>query len=1338
MQPLNKSYLGEWEHRNIKIQLYEENGLPYAIAGEKRIPAERIYFGLRPQIGAELVAIIKEIGRQIAAGELESERQCSAVLIDERLYFFLPLLGAGQDCSKPKQVTPQPAHSGGFIQAKDNLAFWNLSKSTTLPSTLFGCGTTQEIALLWKKADVEGKEELKKQCEELALKVIGEYQKIVPKQKDHVIEVLPLATIGSADVSFALLQSFNTDLASSGTLDNPVVTMGLAYFIHLAPKSFLNQQANGNLKRVLLQLNERVRSLAPSKMAKKDTPLQDPRDLLAAVEALSEILDAIADSNVPVLLIEDKNLIHSVIDTLEEHPDFRVRNKVAYAKQALLRVPGQEPQEYLLLCQAGRTLSLIDQFAHGVATLSFDQIAGMFNTFQQIRSNLDELKALNEKGQGWYSDFRKCEYFLLLNNFQDYEKLVQKIPPNPENSFFPSCLLLLFRKLIQTHPSDELRKNCVKYIGYLLNPKWGSHPEFMMEIVYTLRAIEKSGEPALSREAQTILARFRQPGGQPVQPMTFLPPSSQFPAKLLEKAKQLSSVSYLSLMKTSALQEFERRNFLPEFKKLLPLTLDTGEILKDKMLGFIDDKNHDFMVVNGSHGCGKTLYSLFLEWFLWENFNQYETIPLYISFEEKKHVEVLEEALQRIFIKKGCEKFLEEAKKRKVLLIVDHFEAMPLESQLSEDCDLAQWPNIKVLVMNGSHELPNLEAIVFRTAECVPLIDRCFTVNIQDLNREAIQKFAELNIDPAQQQRFMTFCDRAEMKPLTTVYLHLNLLSKVFGKIETGDLYHLFQTFVGNWLDTQKKLRRRFSQPLDMGFYRFMETATWFSHMGEKEKLRAHLSNPDHKKSFWGPLVFEREFPLCSLGPGSITYTHQLFQYYFLATLFVSAVAAHVNNEEDPFLKEFWDQLSHFPFDHAKEFLINMIQVDKDFQESVTKICLKNGISPKLLPLFRLITHIPKNARSVELDVLKPPPSIICDQIRAHPMVLENPTPKRVSPLLPSQLRLSNHDVPDHMNLVTQSMVERNEVPGASCLFKRGSEISLLKTGMGGVNYIDMSHYQADVVDESLLLNENIILKHPYEGELYVSPYALLPCPATIKCFAFSRCGGYLAFGGADKTIHIYSVSRIKEIGSIKKVNNGVESIAFSPDLTKIAWGAKDLNITTIDTNETLLLERNASPTALLFTPDLLFAGNRSGEIKLWKQETYLSKVQGPSPVLSFACNEKNTLLASAHSGGEVCLWNINNTNLILMKEFKEADPLLTLVFYKDQNLFVKTAKEIINYHHPSHSVVDRYNHTTSFLGSGKRYDHAFLGAKILGNRLALWKIEFTGKTNPEILSATV
>ena len=460
-------------------------------------------------------------------------------------------------------------------------------------------------------------------------------------------------------------------------LDNPFVTHGLAYFIQLAPPEFIKTQAMGNLKKVLTEIVQRVASLTPpspsfiSKLLNKKAPLPDPTDLLGALEALSEVIDAIADANIAVFSNDEKLGTLQLLDNLADHPDFRVKTKSPYIRQALLRVPGQEPREYLLLCQLGRTILLIDQVALGVQGLdlkqvlqALNQIPTIFQAVQQINGEIGDMSATKEKGQSWYSRFRACEYFIHSQKLNQFEELLNK--SKSFDTAFAGCLLMLYRKIAQTHPSEEMRKKSQEYIKDLLDPKWGDDPDLKREVRMTLSALGYSVDP-----------------NQPVTLMTLLIPSSHYPTKLFEEVKTSIPHFYLNQIEQYARQEFEKRNYQIIFDKFLPLTVDNGEVLHKKVENYLQDGSKDYFVVRGSHGAGKTIYCRYLEWYLWENYERFQTIPLYLSLQTVKTVDELNEIIEQLFEKNGCSPFLDEAKKNyKVLLIVDHIEALPPKANL--------------------------------------------------------------------------------------------------------------------------------------------------------------------------------------------------------------------------------------------------------------------------------------------------------------------------------------------------------------------------------------------------------------------------------------------------------------------------------------------------------------------------------------------------------------------------------------------------------------------------------------------------------------------------------
>ena len=265
-----------------------------------------------------------------------------------------------------------------------------------------------------------------------------------------------MAIIDNNNISFALLQAFNTEIGTEWMLDNPFVTNGLAYFIQLAPPEFIKTQATGNLKKVLTQICQRISALTPpspsliSKLRNRNAPLPDPTDLLGAVEALSEVIDAISDANIAIFSNDENSGTLQLLDNLADHPDFRVKTKSAYIRQALLRVPGQEPPEYLLLCQLGRTILLIDQVALGVQSFDLSQVV------EALRQIPDIIQPVRQSTSEWYSHYRACEYFINSQKLNQFEELLSR--SKSFDTAFAGCLLVLYRKIAQTHPSEEMRK----------------------------------------------------------------------------------------------------------------------------------------------------------------------------------------------------------------------------------------------------------------------------------------------------------------------------------------------------------------------------------------------------------------------------------------------------------------------------------------------------------------------------------------------------------------------------------------------------------------------------------------------------------------------------------------------------------------------------------------------------------------------------------------------------------------------------------------------------------------------------------------------------------------
>ncbi|MCM2268123.1 MAG: WD40 repeat domain-containing protein [Elusimicrobiales bacterium] len=109
-----------------------------------------------------------------------------------------------------------------------------------------------------------------------------------------------------------------------------------------------------------------------------------------------------------------------------------------------------------------------------------------------------------------------------------------------------------------------------------------------------------------------------------------------------------------------------------------------------------------------------------------------------------------------------------------------------------------------------------------------------------------------------------------------------------------------------------------------------------------------------------------------------------------------------------------------------------------------------------------------------------------------------------------------------------------------------------------------------------------------------------------VLALAFSPCGKFLATGGEDNTIRLWSVPDGLEIQTIKAHEGDVRAVAFDPDGDVFASGSWDKTVKiwrTADCSTIASASRHSGPVnALAFAPDgkLLYSGSDDASIKVF------------------------------------------------------------------------------------------------------------------------------------------
>lgn len=286
-----RSVLYQW-YQKIDSQLYE-------LHNEKELDLAKVslLYNLRVLLldAAKTRSYWEKFKRSIKIGEFQ--------MISDRLY---------------------PKYSGEGLQ--------RLSEMT--PSQLVICFNNAETAL-WQKTQIR----------KLMVGIIEYFRQTKVRTAELIAAVIPLAVCQDDEIRHHLLEAFIKPIRESLLLDSILVhglaqVIRYAYAIEKVPPNDQNanpliqisrQKESDNLWQVLGVLFERVAKLHSQK--------GDTEKLAKLLDALIAVLNAMVDQGITGLAAEKALFYSQQLRGLDTHDNSDIQFQVAYARQALARVP---------------------------------------------------------------------------------------------------------------------------------------------------------------------------------------------------------------------------------------------------------------------------------------------------------------------------------------------------------------------------------------------------------------------------------------------------------------------------------------------------------------------------------------------------------------------------------------------------------------------------------------------------------------------------------------------------------------------------------------------------------------------------------------------------------------------------------------------------------------------------------------------------------------------------------------------------------------------------------------------------------------------------------------
>ncbi|KAF9354873.1 hypothetical protein BGX26_007258 [Mortierella sp. AD094] len=590
-----------------------------------------------------------------------------------------------------------------------------LSLLQSPPLSEGGLGQAARDWLMVTKADSSEQERL----DYLATGVIRALGQDELKNSDAVGEVVFLSLVLLKEDYRNLLGRLVDGFERSYLLDFSLLE-GLAQLIQGASQNYLEAD---DLVKILGLISKRL----------QDTHGQSTEHIYRLTQAISNVLDAMADSHVTGI---DRERLHepllSYLDGLQTSSDPYLVYQAAYAFQALQYVPDNETPWDTALRRGGKVLAGVfgmvsavkgldvNGFIDGLGKIQ-DGVAGVGAFFctakdacdgivllaengQTLAESLKEVVRFNRKRQ-WYTALRGADTLLQCGQLVEFQSLVYEAPCRLDPAFQWGICERLGKLAANSIWNATIRQQAIVFLGeiYRNDAVWGEQSrvkQWIVDILVQLASLSQSDTQVadasekllkeLERDGnakkQVLFRSYREkgPSHHPLKVTSLLLAKSSSSSLLDRAQRKADFMSDVLRLRQRRLEEQGDSIYIPPQAKASLKALDeAGSLfpLMDKVKEFLESDQKVFLVL-GDSGAGKSTFNKTLERDLWNNYKKdHSPIPLYIhlpAIDRPEHDLITKQLHREHF----TDKQIKEMKECEFILICDGYDESQQTSNL--------------------------------------------------------------------------------------------------------------------------------------------------------------------------------------------------------------------------------------------------------------------------------------------------------------------------------------------------------------------------------------------------------------------------------------------------------------------------------------------------------------------------------------------------------------------------------------------------------------------------------------------------------------------------------